>query len=116
MVAGRPIPIRVGDIELLVETVQLARTEPTSSLARKAVDHAGEAFMRAQDAIVEVAKSTAEMIEKVAAQAVRPDRVEVEFGLRFAVTGKIIIAGAAGEAALKVTLTYDANQRPAHAP
>jgi Trypsin-co-occurring domain 1 len=116
MAAGRPIPIRVGDIELLVETVQLAGTEPTVSRAQKAVEHAGEAFMRAQDTIVEVAKSTAEMIEKVAAQAASPDRVEVEFGLRFSATGNIIMAGATAEAALKVTLTYKAKQLPARAP
>ncbi len=116
MSAGRLIPIRVGNIELLVETVQLAGTEPTSSRAQKTVEYVGEAFTRAQEAIVEVAKSTAEMIEKATAQAARPDRVEVEFGLRFSASGNIIMAGATGEATLKVTLAYEAKQQPARAP
>ena len=65
-----------------------------------------EAFGRAQDAIIEVAKSTAQMIDKAGAAA-RPDRVDVEFGLKFSASGSVIMAGVAGEASLKVTLGYD---------
>ena len=65
-----------------------------------------EAFGRAQDAIIEVARSTARMIEKAGAAA-RPDRVDVEFGLKFSASGGVIMAGVAGEASLKVTLGYD---------
>ena len=61
------------------------------------------AFGKAQEAIVEVAKSTAQMIEKAGAAA-RPDRVEVEFGLKFSASGGVIMAGVGGEASLKVTL------------
>src|SRR5450755_764535 len=57
---------------------------------------------------VEVAKSTAQMIDKAGAAA-RPDRVEVEFGLKFSANGTVIMAGVAGEASLKVTLGYDAD-------
>jgi hypothetical protein len=39
-----------------------------------------EAFGRAQETIIEVAKSTAQMIESAGAAA-RPDQVEAEFGL-----------------------------------
>ena len=46
------------------------------------------------------------MIEKAGAAA-RPDRVEVEFGLKFSASGGVIMAGVAGEASLKVTLGYD---------
>ena len=73
------------------------------------------AFGRAQEAIIEVAKSTAQMIEKAGAAA-RPDRVEVEFGLKFSASGGVIMAGVAGEANLKVTLSYDVAARPAAAP
>jgi hypothetical protein len=51
------------------------------------------------------------MIEKSAARAARPDRVEVEFGLRFSASGGVIMAGAAGEASLLVRLTYDTGTR-----
>ena len=36
----------------------------------------------------------------------RPDEVEVRFGLKFSAQGNVIVAGAAGEATLEVTLTY----------
>jgi Trypsin-co-occurring domain 1 len=69
-----------------------------------------EAFGRAQAAIIEGAKSTVEMIDK-AGTAARPDRVEVEFGLKFSASGGVIMAGVAGEASLKVTLGYDVAAR-----
>lgn len=102
---GRAIPVRVGDIELLVETAPVAGSEPTSRLDA-AVDRAGEAFTRAQGAIVEIATSTVESIRAATARAARPDQLEVEFGLKFSAKGDVIVAGAAGEATLKVKLVY----------
>jgi hypothetical protein len=110
------IAIRVGDVEVLVETVLVAGTEPTAGRVGKAVEQAGEAFDRAQDVIVGVAVSTAEMIGKAAARAARPDRVEVEFGLKFSATGNVIMGGVTGEAALRVLLSYDARPVPAAGP
>lgn len=109
--ANQLIPVRVGDIEIEVEAVTVAGTEATSGRAAKAAGSVLEAFGRAQDAIIEVAKSTAEMIERAGA-AVRPDRVDVEFGLKFSASGGVIMAGVAGEASLKVTLGYDIAARP----
>ena len=54
------------------------------------------------------------MIDRAGAAA-RPDRVEVEFGLKFSASGAVIMAGVAGEASLKVTLGYDVAARPAAA-
>jgi Trypsin-co-occurring domain 1 len=111
-VAGsRLIPVRVGGIEIEVEAVPVAGTEPTSGRVSKAADNVADAFGRAQDTIIEVARSTAVMIERAGAAA-RPDRVEVEFGLKFSVSGGVIMAGVAGEATLKVTLGYDVAARP----
>jgi hypothetical protein len=112
MAAGRLISVRVGDIEIEVEAVPVAGTEATSGRAAKAAGNVLEAFSRAQDAIVEVAKSTAQMIDKAGAAA-RPDRVEVEFGLKFSASGTVIMAGIAGEASLRVTLGYDTGSRSA---
>jgi hypothetical protein len=112
MVAGgRLIPVRVGDIEIEVEAVLVPGTEATSGRAAKATGNVLEAFSRAQDAVVEVAKSTAQMIDK-AGKTARPDRVDVEFGLRFSASGGVIMAGVAGEASLRVTLSYDTGSRP----
>ena len=112
--ASRLIPVRVGDIEIEVEAVPVAGTEATSGRVEKAAGSVLEAFGRAQDAIIEVARSTAQMIEK--AGAARPDRVDVEFGLKFSASGTVIMAGVAGEATLKVTLGYDVTARPADVP
>jgi hypothetical protein len=105
------IVVQVGDVKLAVEVVPVAGTQPTSGRAAKATAQALEAFGRAQDAIIEVAKSTAEMLEKAGAAA-RPDRLDVEFGLKFSASGGVIMAGVAGEASLKVTLGYDVAMRP----
>jgi hypothetical protein len=110
--AGRLIPVRVGDIEIEVETVPVAGTEATGGRAARAAGSTLEAFSRAQDAIVQVARSTAGMIEK-AGPAARPDRVEVEFGLKFSASGGVVMAGVAGEASLKVTLSYEMARKPA---
>jgi hypothetical protein len=107
--------VRVGDIEVQVEAVRVAGTEPTSGKAAKAAESVRDAFARAQETIIEVAKSTAEMIDR-AGTAVRPDRVEVEFGLKFTASGGVIMAGVAGEASLTVTLGYDVASRPAAVP
>ena len=109
---GPIIPVRVGDIEVEVEAVRVAGTEATSGRAAKAAGNVLEAFGQAQDVIIEVARSTAEMISKAGAAA-RPDRVEVEFGLKFSATGTVIMAGVAGEASLKVTLGYEVAAKPA---
>jgi hypothetical protein len=116
MAAGRLIPVRVGDIELLVETVQVAGTEPTSSRAARALERAGDAFAQAQEVIVEVARSTADVIQRAAARSARPDRVEVEFGLAFSASGGVIMAGVSAEATLRVRLAYDGHPAAAAGP
>jgi len=113
--ANRLIPVRVGDIEIEVEAVPVTGTEATSGRAAKAAGNVLEAFDRAQDAIIEVARSTAQMIVRAGA-AGRPDRVDVEFGLKFSASGTVIMAGVAGEASLKVTLGYDVAARPIAEP
>jgi hypothetical protein len=107
-----PVTVRVGDIEIEVEAVPVAGTEATSGRAAKAAGNVLEAFGKAQDAIIEVARSTAQMIEK-AGSAARPDRMEVAFGLKFSATGTVIMAGVAGEASLQVTLSYDTGRTAA---
>jgi hypothetical protein len=99
------MPMRIGDVELLVETSPVAGSEPTSALSR-AQDAVGEAYQRAQAAIVAVARSTADVIGELSERAVRPEQVEVTFGLKFSAQGNVVLAGASGEATLEVTLRY----------
>lgn len=110
-VAGRVVPMRVGGVELLVEASPVAGSEPTSMLGR-AQEAVADAFERAQTAIVAVASSTVDVIAQMEKRAVRPDQVEVTFGLKFSAQGNVIMAGACGEATLEVKLLYQHNHGP----
>lgn len=106
--ATRTLPVRIGDVDLLVETTPVAGSENTSSLpgpGGRIVD----AFDRARDAVVEIASSVADAVRRMGRRAVRPERVEVEFGLKFSAQGTIVVAGASSEASLLVRITYPAS-------
>jgi 2-polyprenyl-6-methoxyphenol hydroxylase-like FAD-dependent oxidoreductase len=102
---GRAMPMRIGDVELLVETVPAVGSEPTAGLDQ-ARDRVLDAYERAQAAIVAVASSTVDTIGELTARNARPDQIEMEFGLKFSAQGGIIVAGASGEATLTVRLSY----------
>jgi hypothetical protein len=107
-VAGQVVPMRFGGVEVLVETVPVAGSEPTSVLG-DAGEKALDAFDKAREVIVGAAVSTMGVIETLAARAAGPDRFEVEFGIGFSVKGNVIVAGASTDATLKVKLAYDAH-------
>lgn len=75
--ADRTIPVRIGDIEVLVETTPVSGTEPISR-ASDATDRVVDAFDRAKETILEVAASTVDLIEQATARAARPDQLQVE--------------------------------------
>jgi hypothetical protein len=104
-VPNRVMPVRVGDVELLVEVSPVVGSEPTSKLDR-AQDAVADAYERAQAAIVAVASSTVDVIGAMGTRAVRPEQVEVTFGLKFSAQGNVVLAGASGEATLEVKLVY----------
>ena len=94
----------------------MAGTETTARRAAKAATaNVLDVFGRPQDAIIEVAEATAQMIEK-AGSTVGPDRVKVEFRQPLSGPGTLIIAGAAGEASPRVTLGHDRRSRVAADP
>ena len=103
--AGRVVMMRVSGVDLLVETAVVAGSEPTAALDR-AQEAVTDAFGRARHAIVAIAELTVNTIGQLGQRAVRPDEMEVRFGLKFSAQGNVIVAGAAGEATLEVTLTY----------
>ena len=104
--AGRAVVMRVGGMDLLVETTPVAGTEQTSGKLDRAQEAVADAFDRAQSAIVAVAESTVRTIGQLGKRSVRPDEMQVTFGLKFSAQGNVIVAGAAGEATLEVALTY----------
>lgn len=95
----------VGEVDVLVEAVRLPGTEPTSIGARTS-EKVSDAFATANRVIAGAAESTWEMLQGLAAKAGHPDQLEVEFGLKYSVTGTVVVAGAAAESNLKVKLVY----------
>lgn len=108
-VAGQVVPMRVGDVDVLVQTIPVAGTEPTSTRG-DASQRALDAFERAHQVIVGAAASTAKVINKLGAQGTSPQQVEVEFGLGFSANGNVIVAGASANATLNIRLLYQAKQ------
>lgn len=105
--------MRIGDVEVLVQIVPVAGTEPTSALD-KAADRMADAFDRAKATIVAVGQSTVEVIDRLAgSKAAHPDKVEVEFGLGFSARGNVIVAEASAYATLKVKLVYEVKRQAA---
>lgn len=104
--AGQVIAVRVDGVEVLVETARVVGTEPTS-IGDRAQQQVIDAFERAQEAIIAVSTKVAGTVRQLAARGARPDKVEVEFGLKFTAKGDVIVASGAGEVALKVIVGYD---------
>jgi len=104
--AGQVVPMRVGGVELLVETAPVTGTEQLSARLDRAQAAVAEAFDRAQSAIVAVAVSTVDTIGRLGERSAHPDEMTVTFGLKFSAQGHVIVAGASGEATLEVSLTY----------
>jgi hypothetical protein len=99
------VQMRIGEVDVLVETVPVAGTEPTSGLDA-AGDRMLDALERAQATIVAIGLSTVDTIGKLALAATKPEKVEVEFGLGFSVKGNVIVASGQADATLKVKLVY----------
>ena len=106
LMAGRPVPMQFGGVEVLVETRSVPGTEQTSALD-KAQERMTDALERAKATIVAVGESTVDVIARLSSRAVHPEKVEVEFGLGFSAKGAVIVAEASAEATLKVKLVYE---------
>ena len=100
--------MRIGDIEVLVETVREPGSEKTSA-AGKAKDAALDMFVTAQVVVLLMAEQFGSTLDKIKAIAMHPDEVEIALGLKFSATGNIIVAGSTAEASLQVTFKYKQN-------
>lgn len=97
----------VDGVDVLVETIPVDGTEYTSGRLDDAVDKMSAAFDRSQQVITAMASNVARAVGDLGHRGIHPDQVSIEFGLSFSAEGKIIIAGATVEAALKVNIVYD---------
>ncbi|WAZ26797.1 hypothetical protein STRCI_008438 [Streptomyces cinnabarinus] len=108
--SGRLMPMRIGDVEVLVETTAVPGSENTSAL-ETARERVADAYQQAQETIVAVASTTVDTVRRLAERSARPDQIEVEFGLAVSASGNIIVAGASADATLNVRLTYTPDAR-----
>jgi hypothetical protein len=105
------VAMTVGGVDVLVEAVRLPGSEPTS-IGDHASDKVLDAFEMANRVVAGAAESTWQMLQGLAAKAGHPDRLEVEFGMKYSVKGTVVIAGAAAEGSLKIKLVYDNKTAP----
>ena len=89
----------------MIETVPVAGSEPTSR-AGDAAQNAAAALADAQQAIVDLATSTAAKLDGALPKAGNIDHIEVGFGLSISAKGNVIVAGAAAEASLQVSIVF----------
>jgi hypothetical protein len=105
-VASQVVPMQIGGKEVLVEVAPVVGSEPASAKLDRAHEVVAGTFDRVQTTIVAVADSAVGTIKNLAQRARHPDEMEVKFGLKFTAQGNVIMAGAASEASLEVTITY----------
>ena len=67
----KTVPVRLGDVEVLVETSPVAGPEPTSATS-DAAERVLDVFVSARDTIVELAGSMSDVIAQTATRGVRP--------------------------------------------
>jgi hypothetical protein len=92
----------LGDGLVWVEATVMPGTEPTAAAGRRLV----EAFEQVGDVIAEMAVRVGQTVEDVGRRVVSPDELSVEFGVKVATTGSVIVASGTSEASFAVTITY----------
>jgi hypothetical protein len=102
--AARVVPVRFGDVDVLVAATPVVRvgSEPTSAASRVVV-----AYERAEAAVLGVAASVAETVGRLVERGGAPRQVQVEFGLSVSLEGDVLVVKGTTEATLAVTLIYD---------
>ena len=95
------ILVKVDGEEVWIEAATPKGSERTTS----ATERVEEAFNRARSAITTVSTSIVRSYEEVS-EALRPQEFTVEFSVKFTTQGKVVIASAGAEAAIKVIAKY----------
>ncbi|GIJ44636.1 hypothetical protein Val02_15220 [Virgisporangium aliadipatigenens] len=101
------LPVDLNGVSVLVETTSIGGTEPTSGRNRR-TERASDMFADAQTVIEEMAISALETGRRICSRAGKPDQLEIQFGLKFATQGTIIVASASAEASLVVKIVFGA--------
>jgi len=109
------VPARLGDVSLVIETIQLPGSEPTAGL-RDVTARISDAFEKAHEAISELADRLAATVKELEDRGKQPDHLGLEFGLSFTVEGNLLFVSSSADASLKVTISYDRSKGRMIAP
>jgi hypothetical protein len=98
------LPISI-DGEIVYVEVEAAYGSEQTSAVDQVLDRAEDAFERAKVTITSVSKSIVGAILALD-KAVTPNEFELQFAIKFTAEGNAVLASAAAEATLNVTMTY----------
>ena len=101
-----PTLLQFGDIEVFVEATELPGYQPAAGHLGAASRRVADAFDGAWDVITRIGEKVATAAEQLSRAAGSPDELEVQFGIKLATSGHIVIASTQAEANLAVKLTY----------
>ncbi len=102
------MPIIIGDDQILVEVLPIPGSQPTGRLD-DAKARIVDAAAQIDHVIGSVVAASVRAVTGAASRVHAPTSFEVEFGLKFSAEGNVIVAGATGEASLKIKLLYGPN-------
>ena len=101
----RMAPLTIDGITVLVEVEELPGSKPTSVSA--GFNRVEELFDQAKVVIEKVGRLALDSGKSLASSAVRPSQIELQFGIKFAAQGNLIIARGSSEASLAVKVLYE---------
>lgn len=108
---GKLEPFRVGEVDVLIETVVVPGSQPVSGRTKGAngvVERSIDALDQAGDVIRATAERVASLLDDARKEGIVPDEITVAFGVSFTVEGGIVLAKGSASSTLEVTLTYKA--------
>jgi hypothetical protein len=97
--------MRFAGVDLLMQATRVtaAGSQPTSASARVA-----DVYERAEPVIIRIASAVAGTVAKLAQEPVKPQGVELNFGLSVSIEGDIVLLKGTTEATMAITLSYAA--------
>jgi hypothetical protein len=93
------------DNQMLYIEVDSYGTEKVGVRPEEVLEKTRDAFERAKATISSITQSMVSTVQSMS-DTVRPDEFELEFAIKFNAEGQVVLAKAAAEASLKVTMTY----------
>jgi hypothetical protein len=104
MTSQGTIKVNIEGVDILIQAEETPGVEKAGSKTNM-LDKAADSFERAKTAIIKVSTDMAKSVMEVG-EHLRPDEMTVKIGVKFDVSGNIIIANTSAGASLAVELKY----------